>query len=100
MTKIYGIDIGPTGTCRHYHTELDVVALQCHRCKRYYACYECHDSLEDHNFASWPREDAKPVLCGVCQSRLTFNEYQLGHCGRCRAPFNPGCAKHCAIYFK
>ncbi|MFC4761197.1 CHY zinc finger protein [Fructobacillus durionis] len=99
MTKIYGIDIGPRGTCQHYHSELDVVALECAQCQRYYACYECHNRLADHDFAPWPKGDGKPVLCGVCQKKLSFSEYQQGQCIYCQTPFNPGCAKHCHIYF-
>ncbi|AAV62269.1 unknown protein [Streptococcus thermophilus CNRZ1066] len=46
--KIYGLLVDNESRCQHYHTELDIVALKCFDCLKYYACYQCHDSLEEH----------------------------------------------------
>ena len=48
--KINGLLVDDESRCQHYHTELDIVALKCFQCQKYYACYQCHDSLEDHKF--------------------------------------------------
>ena len=49
--KIHGIGLDKAGRCTHYHTQLDIAALLCAKCRKYYACYSCHDELEDHPFA-------------------------------------------------
>ena len=43
--KIYGLLVDNESRCQHYHTELDIVALKCFDCLKYYACYQCHDRL-------------------------------------------------------
>ena len=48
--KIHGIGLDKAGRCTHYHTQLDIAALLCAKCRKYYACYSCHDELEDHSF--------------------------------------------------
>lgn len=100
MIKVWGQSVGETGTCRHYHSELDVVAQQCAGCQRYYACYQCHDELENHVFQPASTSAGKPVLCGACQTLLTYEEYQLGVCPTCQHPFNPVCALHHDRYFQ
>ena len=50
--KLYGIDLDASGRCIHYHTRQDVAMLLCSRCRKYYACYQCHDALEDHTFVA------------------------------------------------
>ncbi len=97
--KIYGEDLDSAGRCRHYHTELDVVALKCARCGKYYACYQCHDDLEDHHFEPTDEKETYPVLCGNCMHLLTYAEYSGGHCPYCGHGFNPRCSRHKHIYF-
>lgn len=99
MDMIYGDELDDCGRCRHYHTELDVAALKCAECGRYYACYQCHDDLEDHAFQPTGETESWPVLCGSCRSRLTYEEYETGRCPHCGHPFNPRCSRHRDIYF-
>ncbi|MDF7637217.1 CHY zinc finger protein [Leuconostocaceae bacterium ESL0958] len=96
---IFGLNLQGNGGCRHYHTERDVLALQCAHCQRYYACYHCHDALADHPFAASSKAQGQPLLCGRCQQKLTYRAYQQGACPHCRAAFNPNCARHAQIYF-
>ena len=44
--KIHGIGLDKAGRCTHYHTQLDIAALLCAKCRKYYACYSCHDELQ------------------------------------------------------
>ena len=74
--KIHGIGLDKAGRCTHYHTQLDIAALLCAKCRKYYACYSCHDELEDHPFAPTTPEEAYPVLCGNCGRKLTLQEIQ------------------------
>ena len=78
--KIHGIGLDKAGRCTHYHTQLDIAALLCAKCRKYYACYSCHDELEDHPFAPTTPEEAYPVLCGNCGRKLTLQEYKKGSC--------------------
>ncbi|MGX7775790.1 CHY zinc finger protein [Streptococcus pluranimalium] len=94
-----GIDIDENSRCRHYHTEQDIVALKCADCQPYYACYKCHDVLEDHTFKATSSDEPYPVICGACQSYLTFSAYKRGSCPQCDAVFNPNCQLHDHIYF-
>lgn len=74
--KIHGIGLDKAGRCTHYHTQLDIAALLCAKCRKYYACYSCHDELEDHSFMATTPEEAYPVLCGNCGRKLTLQEYK------------------------
>ncbi len=96
---IYGEDLDECGRCRHYHTDLDVVALKCAQCGKYYACYHCHDEMEDHPFKATDGSEPYPVLCGSCRHLLTYKEYSEGRCPYCGHPFNPRCSRHHDIYF-
>ena len=60
--KIHGIGLDKAGRCTHYHTQLDIAALLCAKCRKYYACYSCHDELEDHSFVATTPEEAYPVF--------------------------------------
>lgn len=55
--EIHGLDLDQAGRCRHYHLAVDVAALKCSRCQKYYACYRCHDALENHHFMACEREN-------------------------------------------
>ena len=98
--RIHGLDLDDNGRCRHYHKNCDVVALKCSACGRYYACYECHDALEDHTFAATDLTEEYPVLCGNCHTTLTREEYLTGSCVHCGFSFNPNCKLHYGIYFR
>lgn len=97
--KIHGRGLDSCGRCTHYHTAVDVAALLCAACGRYYACYSCHDEIEDHAFQATDSTVQYPVLCGGCRSRLTRAEYKTGSCPHCGAAFNPRCSLHESIYF-
>ena len=75
--KIHGIGLDKAGRCTHYHTQLDIAALLCAKCRKYYACYSCHDELEDHLFVATTPEETYPVLCGNCGRKLTLQEYKI-----------------------
>ncbi len=98
--RIHGINTDDAGRCIHYHKQVDIAALKCAACSKYYACYECHDTLEDHPFSPTGEDEPYPVLCGICNSLLSKKEYETGQCPYCNSPFNPGCKTHCNIYFK
>lgn len=98
--KIYGLDLDEAGRCRHYHKVCDVVSLKCAKCGKYYACYQCHDEMEDHQFVATNNDEEYPVICGVCKKLLTREEYMTGACVHCKTEFNPRCKLHYDIYFK
>ncbi|ELU77989.1 CHY zinc finger [Streptococcus pneumoniae PNI0076] len=54
MIEAQGFLVDKQTRCIHYHSKLDIIALQCYDCKKYYACYRCHDSLENHPFEPYP----------------------------------------------
>ena len=90
--KIYGLLVDNERRCQHYHTELDIVALKCFDCLKYYACYQCHDSLEEHSFRAYP--------CHL-KHEMVIEEYQEAiACPNCHSAFNLACSKHYDIYFE
>ncbi|MFF2371384.1 CHY zinc finger protein [Agromyces sp. NPDC058110] len=101
--RVLGPVVDDQTRCVHYRTELDVVAMRFFCCGEYYPCHLCHAQAAGHAASQWPldRRDERAVLCGVCGSELTIDEY-LGaaDCPRCEAPFNPGCALHTHLYFE
>lgn len=101
-SQIYGELLDHESRCRHYHTVLDIVALKCWSCRRYYACYQCHDQFECHDFTPYPRtrKEDKVVICGVCHKEMSIASYEeASACPRCGSAFNPACHKHKEIYF-
>ncbi len=100
---VHGRLVDAQGRCAHYSGPLDIVAIRFPCCGKYYACHACHAELEPHPPERWSRADgdARVALCGACRAELTLGEY-LGcehRCPRCGAHFNPGCARHHALYF-
>ena len=103
MIKAYGKLVDEETRCIHYHGKNDIIALQCYKCKKYYACYKCHDGIESHPFSPYPisLSDDFPILCGVCKNLLTYQEYHNHtNCPYCLSDFNPGCQNHHDYYFK
>ncbi len=94
-----GIALDENSRCQHYHSEQDIIALKCASCQSYYACYKCHDAMENHNFKATSSDETYPVICGVCQTHLIFTGYKSGSCPHCRSAFNPNCQLHDHIYF-
>ncbi|KRL43329.1 CHY zinc finger protein [Lacticaseibacillus manihotivorans] len=97
--KIYGQQLDVASRCRHYHSDLDVVALWCGQCQKFWACYEFHDAMGDHEFVPLPKAQAL-VLCGACRCMMTYSQYQSGACPNCWYPFNPRCELHTDHYFQ
>lgn len=61
--------------CVHYHSPLDVVALQCYHCRTFYPCFECHNEQEDHTFMPWPKNSS---------TRACDFMWCVAHCTRLR----------------
>lgn len=101
---VRGVDLDPETRCAHYGSPRDVIAIRFPCCGEYFACYECHAALADHDAERWPADarDERAVLCGVCGTELTIEEYlDSDHtCPDCGAAFNPGCATHYHLYFE
>ncbi len=99
--KIFGNLTDSQGRCIHYHSELDIIANKCGKCGKFYACYRCHDQLEDHSFEPVAPNEKDTVLCGVCQRLFSYDEYsKLKACPQCKSAFNPRCALHKSCYTK
>lgn len=100
---VHGSAVDGRARCAHYRGPTDIVAIRFPCCDRYYACHLCHDETADHAGRPWPPEarDERAALCGACGHTLTIAEYlDCGYaCPACGARFNPGCARHDALYF-
>ena len=96
---IFGKLVDDQGRCEHYHTKLDVIANRCGVCNKLYACYKCHDELEDHPFSPVKQSEPESVMCGVCGTLYSYEEYSnITACKNCGAQFNPRCALHKSCY--
>jgi|SRR5579862_3624958 len=100
---VYGVELNQQTGCAHYHSPLDNIALLFKCCKRYYACYYCHQADADHEIERWqPHEwDTRAILCSACGKELTIHQYFACNmrCVHCHAAFNPGCKTHWHFYF-
>ncbi|WPK24446.1 hypothetical protein PUMCH_001720 [Australozyma saopauloensis] len=103
MPLVHGQTVDKHTRCTHYHLDLDVIAIKFSCCSLYYPCYKCHQEDQSHEVSPWnPNcfDTEKVILCGMCQSEWTFNQYKKQPwCLNCLAKFNPGCANHYHIYF-
>src|SRR5215468_5674101 len=102
-TVVKGNRVDAQTRCAHYHSALDIVAIQMKCCGEFYACKDCHEELAGHSIEVWPRSEwsKRAVLCGACRELLTIHEY-LGwgnRCPACGAAFNPKCKNHFHFYF-
>lgn len=90
--------------CEHYHSELDIIAIKFKCCRDYYPCFQCHEEVAGHQAQKWSKDerDEKAILCGVCKTELTINEYfHSGNiCPSCNSHFNPKCNLHYHLYFE
>ena len=99
--KIYGKLTDSQGRCIHYNSPLDIIANKCGICKKFYACYKCHDETENHTFGAVAAFEKETVMCGVCGQKFSYAEYsKLTSCPKCSSLFNPKCSLHCKIYKK
>lgn len=100
---VHGPVVDDQTRCVHWHSPLDVVAIEFACCRRFHPCHRCHEATADHPARPWPADarDEPAVLCGVCRARLTIAEYLVcdDACPRCGAGFNPGCRLHHDLYF-
>lgn len=90
--------------CKHYHEEVDIVAIKFKCCNTYYPCYRCHNEAVSHPATTWNEDEfnEKTILCGSCGGELTINEY-INHqsaCPKCGARFNSNCKNHAHLYFE
>ncbi len=101
---VLGVMVDQKTRCVHYHTEKDVIAIKHRCCQTYYACIKCHLELANHEPAIWKKEqfNEKAVLCGVCQTELSINEYMASkfQCPYCKHEFNERCSLHYGEYFE
>ncbi|KAK9474479.1 uncharacterized protein V1510DRAFT_412332 [Dipodascopsis tothii] len=93
--------------CRHWHSNLDVIAIRFKCCDIFFACYECHKEEQDHQVVVWSKEEIdspriRTILCGVCKYWMHTKEYfDCGStCPYCKAGFNPYCSLHYDLYFE
>lgn len=105
MIEVKGKTIDDQTRCEHWHSSLDIIAIKFKCCKEYYyPCYQCHEETVDHKPEVWKKEEwnTKAILCGVCKTELTINEYfhSVNHCPHCHAAFNPNCCRHYHLYFE
>ncbi|UUE18379.1 hypothetical protein LQZ13_02845 [Leuconostoc mesenteroides] len=99
---IKGINLDQQVRCKHWHTDVDVVANRCAKCRKYYACYLCHDALNTHPFVPVSLDtEETAVCCGVCLHQMTPAQYLHAHyqCPKCHHLFNAQCALHKNTYF-
>ncbi|MCG7406153.1 CHY zinc finger protein [Paenibacillus sp. ACRRX] len=103
MIEVTGA-IDKQGRCKHYHQEMDVVAIKFKCCNIYYGCYFCHEDSANHPAVTWPKQewDSKAIHCGNCQTELTIQTYLNSNyrCPVCQFQFNPKCANHSHLYFE
>ena len=89
--------------CVHWHSALDVVAIEFACCREFYPCADCHAETAGHPARTWPAtaRDEPALLCGVCKHRTTIADYLAAGdaCRHCGAAFNPGCRVHRHLYF-
>jgi len=91
--------------CKHWHSELDIVAIKMRCCQQYYSCISCHDETADHSALVWRKDEfssTTAVLCGACGHEMTIAAYLRcnSQCPQCSAPFNPRCSSHYHFYFE
>jgi len=88
----------------HYHSPLDIIAINMKCCNEYYPCIDCHEETAGHNAEAWPKKyfDTNAILCDAYNNEMSANDY-LGsnyQCPFCKAVFNPGCKNHHPLYFE
>ncbi|KAL3230727.1 Helper of Tim protein 13 [Nakaseomyces bracarensis] len=102
--KLKGKIVDKHTRCEHWNTDLDIIALKFKCCDTFYPCISCHRETTDHEIQKYDiNSDEKVILCGNCNSLLTFHEYTSKtnplQCPKCSALFNPGCKNHYGLYF-
>ncbi len=90
--------------CKHYHSELDIIAIKFKCCNTYYACIDCHNENESHEVKLWQKNEraTSAILCGHCKVELSIADYfeANNECPVCKSLFNPRCSNHYHFYFE
>jgi uncharacterized CHY-type Zn-finger protein len=65
---VRGVAVDGATRCAHYRTDRDVVAIRFACCDAFYACFDCHATVTDHDAGRLPadRLDEPSVRCGAC----------------------------------
>lgn len=102
--EVKGIDVDENTRCKHYHKEIDIIALKFKCCDKYYPCHLCHAEVADHPPVLWGKDErgTRAILCGACGTELTIQEYMDSDstCPSCHSSFNEGCKRHYHLYFE
>ncbi|MET3684127.1 putative CHY-type Zn-finger protein [Alkalibacillus flavidus] len=89
--------------CKHYHSEVDRIAIKFKCCNTYFPCYECHQDHTNHSVERWGEDEhnQKAILCGACHREITIKTYLNNPtaCPHCEARFNRHCQNHHHLYF-
>ncbi|MEM6803015.1 MAG: hypothetical protein AAF696_16540 [Bacteroidota bacterium] len=104
-SKVWGINPDAQSRCKHWHSEVDIVALRMPGDDHFYPCHECYEAIHGEAPPPWPKESfesAQAILCGNCAHLMTVKTYWASNnqCPNCSHAFNPGCAKHYHHYFE
>lgn len=101
--KVNGALVDQHTRCKHYHKDVDIIAIKFKCCQTYYPCYKCHEEHANHPAETWEKEDfnQKAILCGQCGTEMTIQGYFNSNsvCPHCNSSFNPGCKNHAHLYF-
>lgn len=96
--KIHGIGLDKAGRCTHYHTQLDIAALLCAKCRKYYRAILV---MMNWKIIHLPQQHRKKLILFYAETaagNLHFRNTK-GSCPYCHAGFNPKCSLHENIYF-
>ncbi|WP_186579963.1 CHY zinc finger protein [Aquibacillus kalidii] len=101
--EVLGALVDNQTRCKHYHKEVDIIAIKFKCCDTYYPCIKCHEEETKHNVQVWPQREfhTEAILCGNCGIELTIGDYlnSSSTCPNCKHSFNEGCANHHHLYF-
>lgn len=101
--EVKGLDVDAKTRCKHYHCEVDIIAIKFPCCETYYPCHLCHEAVAGHSPSVWSQAqfDESAVLCGACGHEFSIRQYLECNntCPNCSAQFNPGCSIHYELYF-
>lgn len=104
VVAVHGEVVDSHTRCLHYQTALDIIAIKCKCCHKFYCCYKCHLYDTGTMPRIWGAADVNEpaILCGLCMEELSIAQYiQSGsRCPMCQAAFNPKCSLHYGLYFE
>ena len=82
VPKYVGVEIEThrESRCKHYHSKLDVLALESSCCNKFYSCVKCHDEMENHAMIPWDSDTSlnrHALLCGVCEKTFSIRTWDM-----------------------